>query len=280
MIRTLLTKGDGIGDRIWLRSVVKTMQNGLVNRGESLTVDGKFGPGTKRAIKLFQAENGISETGIFDKPSWSHIESFLPDRNTDDAQALSAFFGDLEWVHQQEGHAGKPYWPGGNSGVTLDPGLDLGHVSKELVSKFYDPILSASQMKEVESVLGIKGVDARDAMNMSAKLQTIRISSKQSANLMFHTAKPYWDGISRRFPALKRKSTLPSVQTSVLSLAYNRGVFNRHLAIIDAPLITKDWHAVAEIIGNMQQSHKLSGIRLRRRQEKFIIHAELEYLGR
>ena len=127
-------------------------------------------------------------------------------------------------------------------------------------------------------VFGFKGIDARDALNRSAEIQRIRISEAQGLELMPHTAKPYWNGITRRFPALRRTDTPASVQTVLLSLAYNRGIFNRHLASLETPLRTKRWRRVADIVGNMQQGHRLAGIRLRRRQEGMVIAAELDFL--
>ncbi len=95
---------------------------------------------------------------------------------------------------------------------------------------------------------------------------------------MPHAATPYWDGIIKRFSALAQPGALPSVQTVLLSLSYNRGPNNSDLAQLAGPLDSGDWIRVAERIGAMQQDHKLEGIRERRRREADLIRAELEYL--
>ena len=68
---------------------------------------------------------------------------------------MEGFRGDLSWVHAREGHAGKAYWPGGVSGVTLDPGVDLGHVRPELFETAYKELLTSAnsrrQRKSMES---------------------------------------------------------------------------------------------------------------------------------
>ena len=240
MIKATLKRGDGIGHRVWLRSSVKTMQQALVNAGHSIIVDGLFGNGTAKAGKAFQQKNGLIADGVFNKNTWASIDSFLPQPASEITDLLVKFNGDIDWVHQQEGHRGRPYWPGGVSGVTLDPGVDLGHASAELVEKLYQPLLTNQQMAALRKIYGFKGNDARDAIRQSSIISGIRISADDGVTLMPFTAEPYWKGIAQRFPALKRKDTPASVQTVLLSLAYNRGILNRHLDVLadfmDSPL--------------------------------------------
>ena len=278
MIKVNLEKGDGIGKRSWLKSSVKTIQRALVNAGHSTAVDGLFGSGTVKAGRAFQTEAGLAADGRFEKQTWKAINDHLPKPSSELSDLLEKFNGDLDWVHQQEGHSGKPYWPKGNSGVTLDPGVDLGHASPTLIDALYSPLLTHKQMQALRKVYGFKGHDARDAIKQSAVISSIRISADQGIALMPYTAKPYWDGIVLRFPGLKRKHTPASVQTVLLSLAYNRGILNKHLDVLAEPIKDKDWRVMADKIGNMQQSHKLKGIRLRRRQESWVVLAEMDFL--
>ena len=66
-----------------------------------------------------------------------------------------------------------------------------------------------------------------------------------------------------------------SVQTALLSLAYNRGPRNPRLDPLAAPMDARDWAGAADVIANMQQDHELPGIRSRRRREAGFIRAEL-----
>ena len=283
MIRIVLRKGDGLSSgRIWLRSVVKPVQAALTHAGHALKADGQFGSGTERVVKAFQTENGLPESGIVDRAGWEslsdHLNAALADRLEVIAELMPDFDGDLGWVHEQEGHNGKPYWPGGESGVTLDPGMDLGHGSAELVEKLYRQLVTPEQYAALEKVFGVKGEDANRALKADPTLRQIRITSDQADEIMPHTAKPYWDGIVRRFSSLPRNDTVASVQTVLLSLAYNRGTHNRDLEQLRAPLDAKKWAEVADRVGSMQQNHQLEGIRIRRRREAQFIGAELEYL--
>ncbi len=278
MIRTEVKNRDGIGARVWLRSVVKTVQQGLVNAGHPMKVDGRFGKGTRKAGKVFQRKNKLEDNGVFDRIVWKALKDFLPSQDNDVGLLLPKFNGDLDWVHQQEGHRGKPYWPGGISGITLDPGIDLGHSNPEFIEALYAPLITAKQLRALRKIFGFKGLDARDALKSATTVNAIRITSDQGIALMPYTAKPYWNGIRQRFPILSRKSTPASIQTVLLSLAYNRGILNRHLEPLGNLLADRNWSGVAENIGGMQQSHKLKGIRVRRRQEKLVVEAELEFL--
>ena len=188
---------------------------------------------------------------------------------------MPAFRGDLDWIHDLEGHKGKAYWPKGKSGVTLDPGVDLGYVDQTLFRKLYEPILVGAQLKAAEKVFGITGEDARDALKADPVLQGIRIGREQADEIMPFAAKPYWADIANRFPALKRDEAFPAVQTVLLSLAYNRGPNNAGLEILSAPLEAGEWQEVSDLVGAMQQDHPQAGIRSRRQWEANLIRSEL-----
>ena len=60
---------------------------------------------------------------------------------------LRDFDGDLGFLHDEEGHRGKPYYPGGeHSGVTFDPGADLAHIEGSLL-ELYRPLLTDEQTR-------------------------------------------------------------------------------------------------------------------------------------
>lgn len=284
MIRAILKFKDGLpSGRVWLRSVVKNVQRGLIQAGHPIKADGKFGDGTRRAVRAYQSAHDLAVSGVMDRATWADLSENLQATTAERAARvmglLDQFNGDLDWVHEKEGHCGKPYWPGGNSGVTLDPGVDLGHASQELIEQFYGNFLLQSEMRALRTVFGIKGEAARSCLRASPVIKGIRISSDQAVEVMPHIAKPYWDNIKSRFRSLVRKDTPPSVQTVLLSLSYNRGPFNPGLEPLGELLNARDWKGVARKIGSMQQRHELEGIRMRRRQESAVIKAELEFLA-
>lgn len=182
---------------------------------------------------------------------------------------LPGFRGDLSWLHAREGHKGRPYWPQGVSGVTLDPGLDLGHADVALVESLVRQMISPEDWSALRAVLGLKGTEARAALANSPLIRSIRISRETAARLLPVVARPYWLNILRRFPALI--GAPPCVHTALLSLAYNRGSGNRALEVLRRPIEDRDWRAVGGIIRAMQQDHQQQGIRRRRRLEGDLI---------
>ena len=54
-------------------------------------------------------------------------------------------------------------------------------------------------------------------------------------------------------------------------MGYNRGAANPGIKVLSRPIANKSWKVVAETIGQMQQDHKLPGIRERRRLEAKLI---------
>ncbi|SCY15434.1 peptidoglycan-binding protein [Desulfoluna spongiiphila] len=263
-----LKQGDGFSRQSpELRPEVKVFQQGLVKAGYPVDTDGLFGRGTEAELKRFQADKGLAATGIVDSDTWKALET--------GGEILRGFRGDAAWVHAREGYAGKAYWPGGESGVTLDPGIDLGYAASSLVEKLYGPLFSREQLSAIESVAGIKGEAAKAALSANPVVQSIRVSREQSDTIFPYAADPYWEKISGRFKTLADDDTFPPVQTVMLSLAYNRGPYNKGLEVLRQPIEEKNWAEVANVVGAMQQDHPLEGIRKRRRMEAELIRSHL-----
>jgi len=183
---------------------------------------------------------------------------------------LPGFRGDLAWLHERESHNGRPYWPGGQSGVTLDPGLDLHHADWSLVERVLSPHLTPGRMRALKWARSFQGPEAKAA---AKSLADIRISRELAAQLLPQVADPYWRALVKRFPGLLEAP--PAVQTALLSLAYNRGAGNRALAVLRPWIAAGDWAEVGREIRRMQQDHKLTNIRERRRLEGNLILAAM-----
>lgn len=192
------------------------------------------------------------------------------------SKLLQGFRGNVAWVHAQEDFKGAKscYWPGGSSGVTLRPGVDLGHANLGLVRDNYQERLTPVQWEAVVGAVGVRGSEARDLLANDPRLRSIRISYEDGTALFPIVAIPYWKGVLRVFPSILRDLVPSSVHTVFLSLAFNRGYANKELRELSAPLEVGDWRRLASIIGNMQQDHKIETIRKRRKQEALLILAE------
>ena len=283
MARKTLRFRDGFDSQLpESRDDVKALQQALKSQGYPVDADGRFGQGTQDAVIAFQAARGLGADGIVGPGTWGALEGSSEvqppadgEKGADGSSLLQGFRGDLSWVHAREGHAGKAYWPGGASGVTLDPGVDLGHARPGMIETAYKDLLSAVQFAATTSVLGIKGDAAKAALEGSPDLQSIRISRAQADTIFQYAAQPYWQAIAKRFPNLAAADALGSLQTALLSIGYNRGTGNKALEVLKQPIQDKDWAEVSNLIGTMQQDHSLEGIRKRRRMEADLIKQEL-----
>ena len=187
---------------------------------------------------------------------------------------MKQFRGDLNWIHEREGHAGKPYWPGGQSGVTLDPGVDLGYADDELVNR-YQPLVTPKQFTALKQVRGVRG-DAAVRCLEDPIIIGIRVEMDTARRLFPLLAEPYWVAIVARFPVLLDPACPDAVHTVLLSLAYNRGPKNPDLSVLTLPLNSHNWHWAAFAIGNMQQTHTVRGVRRRRQLEALYLLKALE----
>ncbi|MCP3866861.1 MAG: hypothetical protein GY703_01955 [Gammaproteobacteria bacterium] len=283
LMRTTLRRGDGFSrdGTPHLMPEIKRLQRALKKAGYPVSTDGLFGAGTEKVVRAFQRDHELTADGIVGPATWRALDGRLhrvyrtPDYS--DVPGLETFHGDLDWVHQREGHLGKPYWPGGRSGVTLDPGFDLAHQTLEGLELHYGDVLSDEQVSALESVIGLKGSQAREALGADPVLRTVRISRSKALKVMPHIAVDYWRPLVRRFSGVDNSEAPESVQTVLLSLAYNRGAGNRDLNQLKEPLVEGRWLEVAERVGNMQQDHQLRGIRIRRRMEADLIRQEMDF---
>jgi peptidoglycan hydrolase-like protein with peptidoglycan-binding domain len=257
---------------------IERLQLALHDAGFDVDFDGMFGPGVERAVRAFQEAKGLKVDSVVAEKTWGALaqcSKYGRPLELDLSETLPGFRGDMAWIHRWEGHAGKPYWPGAASGVTLDPGLDLGHAAPELIAKAFGSRLSSDQLAAVHKVLGIRGEEAKSALKETPGLDSIRVLRTTATEIFPFVAQPYWRTLCKRFESLVEPSTSSAVQTAMLSLGYNRGAHNKALAILKEPIANGQWQEVGKIIGAMQQDHSLDGIRRRRRAEGELIISAL-----
>jgi GH24 family phage-related lysozyme (muramidase) len=115
--------------------------------------------------------------------------------------------------------------------------------------------------------MGSRGEVAKMRCKTDRKLRQVRITYEEGREIFPHVAKDYWEGITRRFPALVSPLVPGAVHTALLSLAFNRGVWNGDLEQLRDKIQNREWGEMADAISSMQQNHSLKGIRVRRRLE-------------
>ena len=225
-------------------------------------------------VERFQAAAGLAVDGWAGARTLAALGALVGPLPPIPVPDLPGFRGDLAWLHQWEAHKGHPYWPGkGASGVTLDPGFDLGHQTEAALRRHYG-FLGAQALDVLTDVIGLRGAAAGKAAR-GPEVKAIRISKAQATAALPAIAAPYWKDITKRFPALLEESTPGQVHTAALSLAYNRGPFNPELTPLVGPIALADWPEVADTIAGMQADHHLAGIPRRRKAEAALIREAL-----
>ena len=122
------------------------------------------------------------------------------------------------FLHQEEGFVGKPYWPGSLSGITLDPGDDLGYRNLDTFSNDWRLLLAPAHFNALCAVIGLKGPAARDAL---VTVKDVPIP-RSAADAIFEKLEPrYAAAVVKAFPGA---DLLPDNSwTAFFSLCYNRG---------------------------------------------------------
>src|SRR5512147_3219493 len=125
----------------------------------------------------------------------------------------------LKLILDAEGLNQPSKWPGGDSGITLGIGYDLGYVTVDQFESDWAPYLTADQLNRLKEAVGKRGIAAK---NRSGQLQDVKINRK-AAEAVF---------VERNLPmyALKTEMTFPGItelpldaQGALVSLVFNRG---------------------------------------------------------
>jgi len=113
----------------------------------------------------------------------------------------------------------QPTWPGGESGVTIGIGYDLGFTSRQQIEADWDPFLEKPERAALAAVQGAKGATAEQ---LARGLRHIKIPLAAAEPVFYASTLPRFARITRdAFPGVEN---LPlDAQGALLSLVFNRG---------------------------------------------------------
>ena len=169
-------------------------------------------------VRAYQRDAGLSSDGILGPQTRSAL---IADRAARAEPQLRDFRGSLGPLVRFEGHRGRPYYPGGASGVTLDPGWDLANGRDALAFELYGPIFGAVAMDALRPAFGLRGEDAAEWVEeWWSSLGRWSIERETAARILPACAGPYWSELCRATDGLIREAP-GSVQSALLSVTYN-----------------------------------------------------------
>ncbi|HEY6140232.1 MAG TPA: hypothetical protein VI670_20960 [Thermoanaerobaculia bacterium] len=122
-------------------------------------------------------------------------------------------------IFQYEGIDQPSDWPGGDSGITIGLGYDLGYESAGDFQNDWAPLLSAGDFTTLTQVVGLKGTEAKAK---APSLKTIKIKSSDAESVFLERSVPKYQKLTQQaFPGV---DDLPAdAQGALFSLVYNRG---------------------------------------------------------
>ena len=170
----------------------------------------------------------------------------------------------------------SPIWPGGESGVTIGIGYDLGYQSKRQIETDWKGHIDDVDLKALLKVAGLKKGDAKRKIK---KLKHISIPISVAQEVFLTATLPNWAKITKRtYPGVEK---LPAdAQAMLLSLIFNRGPSlsqrssRREMRAIKPLVAAKDLAGIATQIRSMKriwEGKRLGGLLKRRDKEADII---------
>src|ERR1051325_3989758 len=96
-------------------------------------------------------------------------------------------------------------WPGGDSGITIGLGYDLGYESAGDFQNDWAPLLSAGDFTTLTQVVGLKGTEAKAK---APSLKTIKIKSSETETAFLERSVPKYQKLTQ--PVIPGVDALPA----------------------------------------------------------------------
>lgn len=170
----------------------------------------------------------------------------------------------------------KPTWPGGESGITIGLGYDLGYNTEKQFIKDWGKTLTEANIKTLKTVLGLKGEKAK--ISLKGDLLNIRIPYNIAYDVFVKCMVPrYYKLALTIYPGMNELNE--DTQGALVSMVFNRGSSlngdsRKEMRAIVELVKKKDYEAIAEEIEKSKRlwEHRgLDGLVIRREAEADII---------
>jgi GH24 family phage-related lysozyme (muramidase) len=167
--------------------------------------DGWVGPETLSRLETLLAPMGLPLTGAALTASTRSLD------------ALVAF--EISSPRYYEKHLASPVWPGGESGVTIGIGYDLGTVTTNEFAADWRAYLAGADMVALSRVVGRQGAQARNTLT---SVNSVVVTFEAAEKVFYLTTLPEVAMNTRRlYPGTEKLP--PDAAGALVSLVYNRG---------------------------------------------------------
>ena len=184
-------------------------------------------------------------------------------------------------ILEMEGFSTKPDWPGGQSGVTIGFGYDLGYVTVDQFESDWGELVRPDASQRLKAVIGLRALRAR---NRIGDLSDIRISRKAAEQVFGTRTLPLCE--LRTAQAYPGVNALPDdARGALVSLVYNRGTSmvdnspddrRREMRAIREAVAKGDLAEIAAQLRSMKrlwEGQRLGGLIARREEEAQLVES-------
>ena len=170
----------------------------------------------------------------------------------------------------------KPSWPGGESGITIGIGWDLGYNTTQQLIKDWGLNLSIENINILKPVVGLKGSKAKD--KLKGDILNIRIPFNMAYDVFVKNNVPRYFNLTKKiYPQLEELNE--DTQGALVSMVFNRGSSlvgdtRAEMRAIVELVANKDYEGIAEEIEKSKRlwEHKgMDGLVIRREAEADLI---------
>ncbi len=186
-------------------------------------------------------------------------------------------------ILETEGFSSKPDWPGGQSGVTIGFGYDLGYVTVDQFESDWGERINPDARERLKAVVGLRGQRAR---NRIGELSGLRVSRSAAMAVFDSRTLPLYElRTAQAFPGVE---ALPEdARGALVSLVYNRGTSmldsspddrRREMRAIRDAVAAGDLAAIAAQLRAMKrlwEGKGLGGLIARREEEAQLVESAL-----
>jgi GH24 family phage-related lysozyme (muramidase) len=184
-------------------------------------------------------------------------------------------------ILEMDGFSTKPAWPGGQSGVTIGFGYDLGYVTVDQFESDWGELVRPDVSQRLKAVIGLRALRAR---NRIGDLSDIRISRKAAEQVFGTRTLPLYElRTAQAFPGV---DALPEdARGALVSLVYNRGTSmvdnspedrRREMRAIREAVAAGDLAEIAAQLRSMKrlwEGQRLGGLIARREEEAQLVES-------
>ena len=190
----------------------------------------------------------------------------------------------LKLILDAEGLDQPGKWPGGQSGITIGIGYDLGYVTVDQFESDWGGYLWPKVRGRLSAVVGLRALKAK---NRSTSLADIRIKRPDAETVFKERTVPRYEFlVAQAFPGYDKLA--PDVQGAIVSLVYNRGTSmvdkpgedrRKEMRAIRDAVQEGDVQEIADQLRSMKrlwQGQGLNGLLARREAEAALVESVIQ----